>query len=65
MERLNDHRHVHNQCARARGCLHVFDYEISPMMATKACEGSLTLAIGKCLWFSVKIKVGQSSLSSP
>ena len=27
-------------------------------------KGSLTLAIGKCLWFSVKIKVCQSSLSS-
>ena len=38
MERLNDHRHVHNQCARARGCVHVFDDEISPMMATKACK---------------------------
>ena len=24
MERLNDHRHVHYQCARARGCVHVF-----------------------------------------
>ena len=38
MERLNDHRHVHNQCARARDCVHVFDDEISPMMATKACK---------------------------
>ena len=28
-------------------------------------KGSLTLAMGKCLWFSVKIKVWQSSLSSP
>ena len=28
-------------------------------------KGSLTLAMGKCLWFSVKIKVCQSSLSSP
>ena len=36
MERLNDHRHVHNQYACARGCVHVFDDEISPMMATKA-----------------------------
>ena len=26
MERFNDHRHVHNQCARARGCVHVFDF---------------------------------------
>ena len=26
---------------------------------------SLTLAMGKCLWFSVKIKVCQSPLSSP
>ena len=28
-------------------------------------KGSLTLAMGKCLWFSVKIKACQSSLSSP
>ena len=28
-------------------------------------KGSLTLAMGKCLLFSVKIKVCQSSLSSP
>ena len=28
-------------------------------------KGSLTLAMGKCLWFSVKIKVCQSPLSSP
>ena len=28
-------------------------------------KGSLTLAMGKCLWFSVKLKVCQSSLSSP
>ena len=27
-------------------------------------KGSLTLSMGKCLWFSVKIKVCQSSLSS-
>ena len=26
MERLNDHRHVHNRCARARGYVHVFDF---------------------------------------
>ena len=26
MERLNDHRHVHNQCARARGNVHIFDF---------------------------------------
>ena len=26
MEMLNDHRHVHNQCARARCCVHVFDF---------------------------------------
>ena len=31
----------------------------------KMCKGSLTLAMGKCLWFLVKIKVCQSSLSSP
>ena len=30
-----------------------------------ATEGSLTLAMGKCLRFSVKIKVCQSSLYSP
>ena len=23
-ERLNDHRHVHNQCARARGCVYMY-----------------------------------------
>ena len=28
-------------------------------------KGSLTLAMGNCLWFSVKIKVCQSALSSP
>ena len=28
-------------------------------------KGSLTLAMGKCLWFSKKIKVCQLSLSSP
>ena len=28
-------------------------------------KGSLTLAMGKCLWFSVNIKVCQFSLSSP
>ena len=28
-------------------------------------KGSLTLAMGKCLWFLVKIKVCQSSPSSP
>ena len=28
-------------------------------------KGSLTLAMGKCLWFSVKIRVCQLSLSSP
>ena len=38
MERLNDHRHVHNRCARARGYVHVFDDKISQMMATKACK---------------------------
>ena len=31
----------------------------------KLIKGSLTLAMGKCLWFSVKIKDCQSSLSSP
>ena len=28
-------------------------------------KGSLTLAMGKCLWFSVKLKACQASLSSP
>ena len=37
--------------------------KLSP--AKSADKGSLTLAMGKCLWFSVKIKVCQSSLSSP
>ena len=39
--------------------LSFWNYEISIL------KGSLTLAMGKCLWFSVKIKVCQSSLSSP
>ena len=38
MERLNDHRHVHNKCARARGYVHVFDFCYDWMMATKACK---------------------------
>ena len=38
MERLNDHRHVHNQCARARDYIHVFDFCYDWMMATKACK---------------------------
>ena len=37
----------------------------SPVMLGKERKGSLTLAMGKCLCFSVKIKVCQSSLSSP
>ena len=32
---------------------------------TASYKGSLTFAMGKCLWFSVKIKVFKSSLSSP
>ena len=24
MERLNDHRHVHNQCARTHGYVHMY-----------------------------------------
>ena len=35
------------------------------LILASLCKGSLTLAMGKCLWFSVKIKVCQSSLSSP
>ena len=30
----------------------------------KDMKGSLTLAMGKCLWFSVKLKVCQSALYS-
>ena len=39
MERLNDHRHVHNQCARAHGNVHVFDFCYDWMMArlSKVC----------------------------
>ena len=40
MERLNDHRHVHNQCARLRGCV-LYMYFMTGqnifMMAAKAC----------------------------
>ena len=35
------------------------------MLINEHYKGSLTLAMGKCLWFSVKIKVCQLSLSSP
>ena len=38
MEKLNDYRHVHNQCARGRGYVHVFDFCYDWMMATKACK---------------------------
>ena len=38
MERLNDHRQVHNQCARACDYIHVFDFCYDWMMATKACK---------------------------
>ena len=37
----------------------------APPIICSRRKGSLTLAMGKCLWFSVKIKVCQSSLSSP
>ena len=40
----------------------VMVYELGNFVVYK---GSLTLAMGKCLWFSAKIKVCQSSLSSP
>ena len=43
-------------------------YILKKNMDTAQCQtikGSLTLAMGKCQWFSVKIKVCQSSLSSP
>ena len=38
---------------------------ITALCVTIILKGSLTLAMGKCLWFSVKIKVSQLSLSSP
>ena len=41
-----------------------FIFEI-PIYDVKIFKGSLTLAMGKCLWFSGKIKVCQLSLSSP
>ena len=41
MERSNNHRHVHNQCARARDYVHVFDFCYDWMMATKACKFAL------------------------
>ena len=40
-------------------------YKVIFILALRLQKGSLTLAMGKCLWFSVKIKVCQSSLSSP
>ena len=40
----------------------MFDFEFISQMRKQ--KGSLTLAMGKCLWFPVKIKVCQSSLSS-
>ena len=39
--------------------------KLANKITSKVAKGSLTLAMGKCLWFSVKIKVCQSSLSSP
>ena len=39
-------------------------YIVMPEMI-RYSKGSLTFAMGKCLWFSVKIKVCQLSLSSP
>ena len=38
MERLKDHRHVHNHCARARGCVHVFDFCHDWTKYLKACK---------------------------
>ena len=38
---------------------------LSNYLVPLSLKGSLTLAMGKCLWFSVKINVCQSSLSSP
>ena len=40
------------------------DADIDERMEGATVEGSLTLAMGNCLWFSVKIKVCQSALSS-
>ena len=38
---------------------------IKSFQKRKHSKGSLTLAMGKCVWFLVKIKVCQSSFSSP
>ena len=51
-------RTVVNRCRKS------WTYLLFCLIEEKA-KGSLTLAMGKCLWFSVKIKVCQSSLSSP
>ena len=40
-------------------------YQRTTLVSDNSSKGSLTLAMGKCLWFSVKIKVCQLSLSSP
>ena len=42
-----------------------YKWDNGPFPIQNTCKGSLTLAMGKCLWFSVKIKVCQWSLSSP
>ena len=55
--RLKD---VTNTCKRMRRGL-----SIGGSSSVQRRKGSLTLAMGKCLWFSVKIKVCQLSLSSP
>ena len=39
-------------------------YVFYPQEFLSHYKGSWTLAMGKCLWFSVKIKVCQSSLAS-
>ena len=41
-----------------------YSFETNPFCHASR-KGSLTLAMDKCLWFSVKIKVCQSSRSSP
>ena len=45
--------------------LELFGWNLREDKVANLHKGSLTLAMGKCLWFSVKIKVCQSSFSSP
>ena len=65
------HVEIQNFALGKRRIRQLFFFEIlrfddwNLIYVTERCKGSLTLAMGKCLWFSVKIKVCQSSLSSP